>query len=482
MPDGPAAAAGGSLEALARFAEVRSAPAGDLVEVDRARLRVLLDEEAEQFRRTHRRSAELAERAARSLLGGVPMSWMAEWASPYPVFVERARDARIVDVDGNEYVDFCLGDTGAMTGHGPAGSLPAIAAQLERGLTTMLPTEDALWVGEELQRRFGLARWQFTTSATDANRFVIRFCRQITRRPKVLVFDYCYHGTVDETFATLDGGRVRARDGNVGPPVDPAVTTKVVQFNDVDALEEALAPGDVACVLAEPALTNIGIVLPDEGFHDALREVTRRTGTLLVIDETHTISTSASGYTGAYGLEPDVLTIGKAIASGIPMGAYGLSEEVAARIEAEEDADYEDVGGVGGTLAGNALQLAAARATLERVLTHEVFEHTVALAERYTDGVARAIAETRLPWHIARLGCRAEYMFCPAPPKDGAEAARAGHDDGLKAYMHLSTLNRGVLVTPFHNMALVAPQATEEDVDLHTDVFRRAAVSLVEGT
>ena len=324
----------------------------------------------------------------------------------------------------------------------------------------MLPTEDAIWVGEELTRRFGLARWQFTTSATDANRFVLRFCREVTGRPKVLVFEYCYHGTVDESFAMLDGDRVRARDGNVGPPVDPALTTKVVQFNDVDALEAALAPGDVACVLAEPALTNIGIVLPEPGYHDALRELTRRTGTLLVIDETHTISTSPGGYTAAYGLEPDALTIGKAIASGIPTGAYGFTEDLARRIVEQEDADYQDVGGVGGTLAGNALQLAAARATLASVLTEETYARTVPLAERFTSGVAEAIAEHRVGWHIARLGCRAEYMFCPTHPRDGAEAATAGHDDDLKAYMHLFTLNRGILITPFHNMALMAPETT----------------------
>jgi glutamate-1-semialdehyde 2,1-aminomutase len=460
-------------------AEVREAPAGRHATVDRARLASLLEDEEARFRRAHPRSGELWERSQRMLLGGVPMSWMTEWASPYPVYMAEAGGARLVDVDGNEYVDFCLGDTGAMTGHSPAGSLPAIVRQLERGLTTMLPTEDAIWVGDELTRRFGPSRWQFTTSATDANRCVLRFCREVTGRPKILVFDYCYHGTVDETFATLDGDRVRARDGNVGPPVDPAVTTRVVQFNDVEALEAALAPGDVACVLAEPALTNIGIVLPEPGFHDALRELTRRTGTLLVIDETHTISTGPGGYTAAYGLEPDVLTIGKAIASGIPIGAYGVTEELAGRIAAQEDADYEDVGGVGGTLAGNALQLAAARATLASVLTAEVYERTVPLAERYTIGVADVIAEHRLPWHIARLGCRAEYMFCPTQPRNGAEAAAAGHDDELKAYMHLYTLNRGVLITPFHNMALMAPQTTEEDVDQHTAVFAESVVSLV---
>ena len=415
-----------SVRASSGPSEVREAPVPPHASVDRERLRGLLAEEDARFRRAHTRSAELWERAQRSLLGGVPMSWMSEWASPCPVFMAEARGAHLIDVDGNQYVDFCLGDTGAMTGHTPPGSLPAIASQLERGMTTMLPTEDAIWVGEELMRRFGLARWQFTTSATDANRFVLRFCREVTGRPKVLVFEYCYHGTVDESFAMLDGDRVRARDGNVGPPVDPALTTKVVQFNDVDALEAALAPGDVACVLAEPALTNIGIVLPEPGYHDALRELTRQTGTLLVIDETHTISTSPGGYTAAYGLEPDALTIGKAIASGIPTGAYGFTEDLARRIAEQEDADYQDVGGVGGTLAGNALQLAAARATLASVLTEETYARTVPLAERFTSGVAEAIAEHRVGWHIARLGCRAEYMFSPSAPRTAPKRPARG--------------------------------------------------------
>jgi glutamate-1-semialdehyde 2,1-aminomutase len=467
-----------SVRASSGLSEVREASAPPHASVDRERLRGLLAEEDARFRRAHTRSAELWERARRSLLGGVPMSWMSEWASPCPVFMAEAQGARVVDVDGNEYVDFCLGDTGAMTGHTPPGSLPAIASQLERGMTTMLPTEDAIWVGEELTRRFGLARWQFTTSATDANRFVLRFCREVTGRPKVLVFEYCYHGTVDESFAMLDGDRVRARDGNVGPPVDPALTTKVVQFNDVDALEAALAPGDVACVLAEPALTNIGIVLPEPSYHDALRELTRRTGTLLVIDETHTISASPGGYTAAYGLEPDALTIGKAIASGIPTGAYGFTDDLARRVTEQEDADYQDVGGVGGTLAGNALQLAAARATLTSVLTEETYARTVPLAERFTSGVAEAIAEHRVGWHIARLGCRAEYMFLPSAPRSGAEAS-GGNDELLKSYMHLFLLNRGVLITPFHNMALMAPETSEDDVDVHTSVFREALVALV---
>jgi glutamate-1-semialdehyde 2,1-aminomutase len=342
----------------------------------------------------------------------------------------------------------------------------------------MLPTEDAVWAGEELARRFGLPRWQFTLSATDANRFAIRMCRALTGRPKILVFNGCYHGTVDETFATLrEDGSVGVRAGNVGPPVDPALTTKVVELNDVDALEAALAPGDVACVLAEPALTNIGIILPDPGFHQALRELTRRTGTLLVIDETHTFSAGPGGYTAAYGLEPDLLTIGKAIGGGVPVGAFGVTAELAERALAQPDADYEDVGGVGGTLAGNALSLAAVRATLGEVLTGDAFARMTALGERLADGVAKAIASAGRPWHVTRLGARAEYRFAPTPPRNGGESAAAG-DEQLERFLHLYALNRGVLITPFHNMALVSPATTVADVDRHSEVFAAALAEL----
>ncbi len=297
------------------------------VGVDRGRLAALTAREADAFASVRPRSRALAERARGSLLGGVPMTWMMRWAGPYPLFLAEAQGARVVDVDGHEYVDLCLGDTGAMAGHAPGPVVRAVAERAAAGITAMLPTEDAAWAGEELARRFGLPLWQFTLSATDANRFAIRICRAVTGRPKILVFNGCYHGTVDETFATLrDDGSVGVRPGNVGPPVDPALTTKVVELNDLDALAAALAPGDVACVLAEPALTNIGIVLPEPAFHDALRELTRRTGTLLVIDETHTFSAGPGGYTAAHGLEPDLLTIGKAIGGGVPVGAFGVTE------------------------------------------------------------------------------------------------------------------------------------------------------------
>jgi glutamate-1-semialdehyde 2,1-aminomutase len=446
--------------------------------VDRGRLQELTAREWARFEAEHPRSRELFERGGANLLAGVPMPWMTEWAGPYPVFVAEAEGARFSDVDGNEYVDLCLGDTGAMTGHGPKAVVAAIAEQAARGITHMLPTEDSIWVGAEMQRRFGLPYWQFCLTATDANRFTIRLARAITGRPRILVFSYCYHGTVDEAIITIEDGVPGPRPGNIGPPVNPAETTRVVEFNDVPALEEALAHGDVACVLAEPALTNIGIVLPEPGYHDALRALTRRHGTLLVIDETHCISAGPGGATRAWGLQPDFLTIGKPLASGVPAACYGMSAEVAERADAYmHTLSLTDVGGIGGTLSGNALSLAAMRATLEHVLTDEAFERMIALGERWARGVKDAIERHGQPWEVQRVGCRAEYWFSPTPPRNGAEAA-ATDDHELMRFTHLYALNRGILLTPFHNMALMSPATTEEDVDAHSRVFDEMASEL----
>ncbi|MDX6513538.1 MAG: glutamate-semialdehyde -aminomutase [Gaiellaceae bacterium] len=443
-----------------------------------ARLDDLLARELERFDREHPRSRALAREGEQWLLAGVPMPWMIRWAGGFPVFAAEAEGARFRDVDGHEYVDFCLGDTAAMTGHSPPATVRAIDEQARRGITLMLPSEDALWVGRELARRFGLPRWQFALTATDANRFAIRLARELTRRPKILVFNWCYHGSVDETFATLDGDRVVAREGNVGPPVPLAETTRVVEWNDVDALERELAHGDVACVLAEPALTNIGIVPPEPGYHAALREATRRTGTLLIIDETHTLCAGPGGYTGAHGLDPDLLTAGKAIAGGVPAAAYGFSLDVAERLEALLPRDERaDVGGIGGTVAANVLSLAAMRATLGEVLTDEAFEHMIRLGERFEAGVAGVIERHDLPWHVTRLGCRVEYLFRPERPRTGAEAAAGGNAE-LDRLIHLYALNRGILLTPFHNMALMSPATTEADVERHTEVFEEAVSEL----
>jgi glutamate-1-semialdehyde aminotransferase len=445
--------------------------------VDRDRLARLMAAERERFAAGHPRSHALHERAKASLLDGVPMNWMSEWASPFPLFVDSASGAAFRCVDGHEYVDFCLGDTGAMAGHGPAPTIAAVERQMRRGITHMLPTEDAIAVGEELTRRFGLPIWQFTMTATDANRFSIRLARRITARPRILVHDGCYHGSVDETLATLDaGGRVVATDLNIGPPVDPSLTTRVVPFNDVAALERELAHGDVAAVLVEPALTNVGIVLPEPGYHEALREITRRTGTLLIIDETHTICAGPGGMTGRDSLEPDILVIGKTIGGGIPAGTYGMSAAVAERVRASWP-PRADVGGVGGTLAGYALSLAAIRATLGEVLTDAAFARMIPLAQRWEAGVNTVIARYGMPWHVTRLGARAEYHFVATPPRDGAEQI-AHADPDLERYLHLAVMNRGVLMTPFHNMALVSPATTEADVDRHTAAFDEVVAAL----
>jgi glutamate-1-semialdehyde 2,1-aminomutase len=446
--------------------------------LDRNRLADLLEREEKRFVQEHPGSQRLFERGQGALLSGVPMPWMTEWAGPFPVFAASAEGAGFTDVDGNAYVDLCLGDTGAMTGHSPPPTAEAVAERAARGITLMLPTEDASWVAAELGRRFGLPRWQFALTATDANRFALRLARAITERPKVLVYAWCYHGTVDESFAIQVEGETRSRPDNVGPQVDLATTTRAIEWNDLPALERALEPGDVACVLAEPAMTNAGIVLPDPGYHESLRELTREHGTLLIIDETHTFCAGPGGYTAAGGLDPDLLTIGKAIAGGIPAAAYGMTEEVSERITAYLGGlEASDVGGIGGTLAGNALSLAAARATLESVLTEEAFGHMTEMAERFESGVNRVLASHEVPWNSVRLGCRVEYHFQATPPRNGSEAVEAD-DRTLGRYMHLHALNRGVLLTPFHNMALMCPATSEADVDRHTEVFEEAVVAL----
>ncbi len=448
--------------------------------VDRRRLAQLLVDERAQFAASHPRSAEAYARGQSHLFGGVPMTWMNKTAGAFPLYLDSARGARVRDVDGREYVDFALGDTGAMAGHSP----PAVVAALRRraeelgGLSAMMPTENADWVAGELARRFGLGRWSFTLTATDANRWAIRLARHLTRRPKILVNAWCYHGTVDETFAVPGPSGVLTRPGSVGPPVDPNLTTRVAEFNDLDGLAAELAFGDVAAVLMEPALTNIGIVLPEPGYLDGVRELTRARDTLLINDETHTFSAGPGGATRAWGLTPDMVTIGKAIAGGIPMGAYGLTEDVAARIAALEEMDLVDVGGVGGTLAGNAMSVDAARATLEHVLDGAAFASMIDRAARFTIGVQEAIDEVGVPWSVAQLGARAEYRFVAPAPRTGSASAAAS-DAMLEDFLHIYMANRGILITPFHNMALMSPATTDADVDRHSEVFAAALTALV---
>jgi glutamate-1-semialdehyde 2,1-aminomutase len=447
--------------------------------IDRAHLEKLHAIEEERFLARTPKSRERFEAAKEVMPGGVPMSWMTKWPGKYPLFVASAKGAHFEDVDGNSYIDLCLGDTGSMTGHSPASTVAAIKAQVDKGMTAMLPTDDSVAVSNELSRRFGLPLWQFTVSATDANRHAIRYARLITGKQKVIVIDRCYHGSVDETFATLDkSGNTVTREGNIGAPVALDVTTRVVEFNNLAAMEQALAAGDVAAILMEPAMTNVGIVLPEDGYLSAIGDLAKKYGAVWIIDETHTISVGPGGMTADLDLKPDMLTIGKAIGGGIPTGTFGITHEIAAAISAKTEREVIDTGGIGGTLAGNALSLAAMKATLTQVLTDANFAKMIALGNRWCDGVDAAIEEFGLPWHCNRLGARGEYLFQASAPRTGREAADAG-DFELEQYIHLRLLNDGFLLTPFHNMALMSPDTTEDDVDAHTAAFRAMCKELV---
>jgi len=450
------------------------------VTIDRDRLRALIVEEhARHQKRTPRSRA--AFEAADHLLGRVPMTWMNKWSGGYPVYLATAHGNRITDIDGNEYVDFALGDTGSMAGHSPRATVEAVQRRIGDlgGITTMMPTEDAEWVAADLTRRFGLPYWSFSLTATDANRWAMRIGRMVTGRPRVMAFSYCYHGSVDETFViTGDDGGTAPRGGNVGPAVPVDQTTRVAEFNDIASVEAGLAHGDVAVLIMEPALTNIGIVLPEPGFLEAVRDLCTAHGTLLLIDETHTISAGPGGCTAAWGLEPDIFVIGKSIGGGVPSGAYGLTAAVADEVALHVEADLVDVGGVGGTLAGNAMSTAAMRATLGEVLTDAAFTHMIDLATRFREGVEQTLAEFDVPWSVTQLGARAEYRFTRPAPLTGTASA-AAHDDDLEEYLHLFLSNRGVIITPFHNMALMCPDTTGADVDLHSELFREAVSRIV---
>ena len=448
--------------------------------ISAARIAELMKIEEARFLETHKASTAAFTESSRVMHEGVPMSWMAKWPGAHPVFIKEAKGAHFTDLDGHDYIDFCLGDTGSMTGHSPAATVAAVKAQIDKGITAMLPSENASIVSELLRERFGLPLWQFTVSATDANRHVIRYARMITGRDKIVVIDRCYHGSVDETFATLDdAGFTIKREGNIGAPVDLDVTTRVVEFNDLPAMEAALAHGDVAAILMEPAMTNIGIVLPEDGYLKGVESLCKKYGTLLIIDETHTISVGAGGMTAQLGLKPDFFTIGKALAAGIPVGTFGMTQEVADAIKARVEIEKIDTGGIGGTLAGNILALAAMRATLTDVLTEGNFKKMLALGDRWSDGVDAAIKEFDLDWHCNRLGARGEYIFKGKAPRTGKEAADSG-DFALEQYIHLRLLNDGFLLTPFHNMALMCPDTTEADVDAHTAAFRAMCEQLVK--
>ena len=447
--------------------------------LDWPRAQAFLAQERSRFTNAHPRSAALAARARDHLLFGVPLHWMKDWGTPFALHVDHASGAQVTDVDGHTLVDFCLGDTGAMFGHSPAPVAAAVARQATRGFTTMLATEDAAVVGEQLAQRFGLPVWQFAMSATDANRYIVRWLRAATGRQKILVFNGCYHGTIEDVFVDLVDGRPVQRDSLLGQVHNLLDTTVVVEFNDLAALDAALAGGDVACVLAEPVMTNIGMVLPEPGYWAEAQQIIRRHGTLLVMDETHTISTGPGGYARAQGIAPDALVLGKPVGGGVPCAVYGMSAELAARAERAKREAPPGHSGIGTTLTGNMLAMAAMRAALTEVMTPAAYGHMLALAQRLAAGLREVIARHGLPWCVTQVGARTEFQFCPTPPRNGSEADRI-LDGELEHLIHLGLLNRGVMITPFHNMMLVCPQTTDEHVAQLTGALDEALTQITQ--
>lgn len=437
----------------------------------------MLEAERARFAAANPRSAALAQDAARHWHRGVPFHWMLDWGTPFPLFAARARGAELWDVDGHRYDDFCLGDTGSMFGHSPEPVARAIARQGAEGLTFMLPTADAVVVADALAQRFMLPFWQVTSSASEANRAVIRWARAITRRDKVLVFNGCYHGAVDDVFVDLRDGVPELRRSLVGQVYDLRDHTVVIEFNDLAALEAALNKGDVACVLAEPAMTNVGMVLPDAGYLTALRQLTARHDTLLVFDETHTISTGYGGHTGTHGPLPDLFVLGKPVAGGVPCAVYGFSAEVAERMDRVRARGEAGHSGIGTTLSANALALAAMRACLTEVMTPAAYAHMLPLADRLAEALRAVIAANGLAWHVTRIGARGEFLCTDRPPRNGTEA-RAAMQGPLEQALHLFLINRGVLIAPFHNMTLVSPATTPAQVDRLAEVLDQCLKTL----
>lgn len=430
----------------------------------RPRAKALVAAERARFTELHPRSQQMAAEASAHFPDGVPLHWMLDWETPFPLFVREAKGSTVTDVDGYTYSDFCLGDTGAMFGHSPAPVTKAIAEQAARGLTAMLPSDLTAQVGALLAAHFGLPFWQVTATASDANRAVVRWARALTNRPKILVFDGCYHGQVDDAFVKLDGESTKMKPGLLGQVTDIAATSVAAPFNDLDAVEKLLAPGDIALILTEPALTNTAMVLPRPGFIEGLITAAHRHGTLLCLDETHTISAGPGGFTRAHNLAPDFFVLGKPVAAGLPAAVFGFTAKVEADMRRVLETRTSGYSGIGTTLSGNMLALAAMRACLEEVMTPENYAHMTVLAARLAEGMCAAVLRHNLPWTVTQLGARAELVFSERPLENGAEAA-AAIDHDVERAIHLFLLNRNVLVTPFHNMTLVAPTTTEADVE-----------------
>ena len=403
-------------------------------------------------------------KSAQGWFQGVPFHWMLDWSSPFPIVAQEASGATLTSIDGQVFDDFCLGDTASMFGHSPAPLAKAIAAQAGQGLSYMLPTAKGAELGSMLADMFGLPQWQVTTTASEANRAVIRWCRGITGRDKILIFNGCYHGAVDDVFIDLRDGRAVNRPSLIGQVQDLLPTTVAIEFNDVDALASALRGGDIACVLAEPLMTNIGMVRDTPGFLTELRRLCDETSTILVFDETHTISSGYGGHSNMHGPKPDILVVGKSIGGGVPCAVYGFTEEIAKRMAALNASRPAGHSGIGTTLSANAMAITAMHAMLGQVITRDAYAHMLSMADRLVAQLNGVISTHALDWHVSHVGARVELVCSAIPPRNGSEA-RAVMDHALESTIHLYLVNRGILLAPFHNMMLVSPVTQAAQVD-----------------
>jgi glutamate-1-semialdehyde 2,1-aminomutase len=431
--------------------------------IERASIEAMREREVARFIAANPKSKAHAQ-SAQGWFQGVPFHWMLDWSTPFPIVAQAASGATLTSIDGQVFDDFCLGDTASMFGHAPAPLAKAIAEQAGQGLSYMLPTAKGAELGFMLADMFGLPQWQVTTTASEANRAVIRWCRGITRRDKILIFNGCYHGAVDDVFVDLRDGRAVNRPSLIGQVQDLLPTTVVVEFNDVDALAAALRGGDIACVLAEPLMTNIGMVRDAPGFLSELRQLCDETGTILVLDETHTISSGYGGHSNTHGPKPDILVVGKSIGGGVPCAVYGFTAEIAERMAALNASRPAGHSGIGTTLSANALAITAMHAMLGQVITRDAYTHMLSMTDRLVAQLNAVIAAKGVNWHVSHVGARVELVCCAKPPRNGSEA-RAGMDHALEATIHLYLANRGILLAPFHNMMLVSPVTQAAQVD-----------------
>lgn len=443
-----------------------------------AALARVANREAERFRAANP-SAFAHHAAAKGWFQSVPFHWMRDWPSPVPIVAASAKDATLTSIDGQTYDDFCLGDTASLFGHSPPALAAALAKQAGEGLSYMLPTMRGAALSERLAAMFGLPQWQVTTTASEANRAVIRWCRGISGRTKILIFNGAYHGAVDDAFVDLQGGVPTMRASLVGQVHDLRGTTTVVEFNDEEALATALRGGDIACVLAEPVMTNVGMVRDAPGFLATLRRLCDETGTLLIFDETHTISSGYGGHSVSHGPKPDLVVVGKSIGGGVPCAVYGFSTDVAERMAALDVSRPPGHSGIGTTLSANALAITAMDVMLSDVITSPAYDHMLRGAARLVAGLEQEVADADLDWHVTQVGARVEFLTCPTPPRSGGEAKAAMHPE-LEAAIHLFLANRGILLAPFHNMMLVSPVTGDEQIDRLIGAFADCVRTLKE--